>query len=144
MKSKDVQSVRECLRQFNRYAGVLKTDPYGIGLTLTQGSALVDIERHGSLRPNDLVRLLNLEKSSISRMVSGLTASGYIDIRPDPMDGRAKMLTLTKLGKKVADKINELANKSVKDILGQLTADDQKKVANAFEDLRQVFDQITF
>src|SRR5689334_17863309 len=96
----EVQIVRESLRRFNRRAGVLKSDPYGIDLSLSQSSALVDIARFGALRPNDLVRLLNLEKSSISRLITVLEDKGLVTADEDPHDGRSKLLKLTKAGRK--------------------------------------------
>jgi DNA-binding MarR family transcriptional regulator len=139
MNKNEVQLVRDVFRQFNRKAGVLKTDPYGLGVTLTQGSALVDIQHFGSLRPNELVGLLNLEKSSISRMVNGLFASGLIVIRPDPADGRAKIITLTKKGERMATQINGLADLSVTDLLQKLSASERTHVIAAFKKVASVF-----
>jgi DNA-binding MarR family transcriptional regulator len=139
MNKNEVQLVRDVFRQFNRKAGVLKTDPYGLGVTLTQGSALVDIQHFGSLHPNDLVGLLNLEKSSISRMVNGLFASGLIFIRQDPADGRAKIITLTKKGERTATQINRLADLSVTDLLQKLSANERAHVIAAFKKLTGAF-----
>lgn len=131
----DVAAIREALRKFNRRAGVLKSDPYGIGLSLSQSSALVDIGRFGRLKSNDLVRLLRLDKSSVSRMVDVLIEKKLISVSDDSADGRSKILTLTASGKKVVLTINDLSDKSVTDVLKNLDLKDQRALAVAFESL---------
>lgn len=137
----DVQLVREALRRFNRRVGVLKSDPYGIGLSLSQGSALVDIGRFEALKPNDLVRLLRLDKSSVSRMIDVLVEKKLIAISNDPSDGRSKNLTLTPNGKKAVKVINEVLDQSVSKIFEHLDAKDQKALVTAFEKLAVAVDR---
>jgi len=113
----------------------LKSDPYGIGLSLSQSSALVDIGRFGKLKPNDLARLLRLNKFSVSRMVDVLHENKLINVSDDPADGRSKFLALTAGGKKAVVTINEVANRSVTDVLNYLDLKDQRALAIAFESL---------
>lgn len=117
MNLKGTEIFREALRVINRRAGVLKSDPYEIGLSLTQGSALVDIGRYGPLKPNDLVRLLHLEKSSVSRLLKGLGDKGFILIGDNKGDGRSKMISLTRSGQKAVEAINRQSNALVSQIL---------------------------
>ena len=137
----DVQLVREALRRFNRRVGVLKSDPYGIGLSLSQGSALVDIGRFEALKPNDLVRLLRLDKSSVSRMIDVLVEKKLVVISHDPSDGRSKNLTLTSSGKKAVKVINEALDRSVSEVFEHLDAKDQKTLVIAFKKLAGAVDQ---
>jgi DNA-binding MarR family transcriptional regulator len=136
MKSSQVQSIREALRRFNRHAGVLKSDPYGIGLSLSQSSALVDLARLGPLKANELVRLLKLEKSSVSRLMSVLSDAGLIQVKSDPSDGRVKVLNLTAAGRKLAGVINKVSNRSVLEVFSVLGAREQAELVSAFEKLR--------
>ena len=135
IKSEQVERVREVLRRFNRRAGVLQTDPYGLDLSLSQGSALVDIGRFGQLRSQDLVQLLNLEKSSVSRLVANLEERKLLKITPDPEDGRSKHLSLTPSGRKAVAVINRLANRVVEEAFDHLSAKEQAEVVAALEKL---------
>lgn len=143
MKKEQVELIREALRRFNRKAGVLKSDPYGIGLSLSQASAIVDIEKNERLKPNDLVKLLNLEKSSISRLVAVLEKLNLIKIESDPNDGRSKILTLTQSGKKSAQIINRISDQSVTDVLKKLESRELQDVLRGFEKLIQVLEAET-
>jgi DNA-binding MarR family transcriptional regulator len=131
-KYERIQIIRDGLRRFNRRAGVLKSDPYGIGLSLSQSSALVDLERLGPLRSNDVVRLLNLEKSSVSRLISVLVEKRLITVKPDQKDGRLKVLSLAANGKKVVDLIHRQSNESVEEVFIFLNDKDQEEIASAF------------
>lgn len=136
----DIAAIRETLRKFNRRAGVLKSDPYGVGLSLSQSSALVDIGRFGRLKSNDLVRLLRLDKSSVSRMVDVLVEKKLVAVADDPTDGRSKFLTLTTSGKKTVLTINKLSDKAVTDVLTHLDLKTQRALALAFQDLGTAVD----
>jgi DNA-binding MarR family transcriptional regulator len=137
----DIELIRESLRRFNRRAGVLQSDPYGVGLTLSQASALVDIGRFGQLKPNDLARLLRLDKSSVSRMLTVLEDKKLIATNDDPADRRSKNLTLTITGKKTVRVINEISDKTVSDILGLVSIHDQREIVDAFEKLSAAVEQ---
>jgi DNA-binding MarR family transcriptional regulator len=137
----EMEIVREALRHINRRAGVLKADPYGIGLSLSQGSALVDIERFGSLRPNDLVRLLHLEKSSVSRLLTTLVERDLIAVGDDQKDGRSKIVTLTRSGRKAVQVINNQSNGLVREVLDALSLPERKKIVTALGKLVHAFDK---
>lgn len=138
--NKNIASAREAIRRFNRHAGVLKSDPYGLGLSLSQGSALVDIDRHGQLRPNDLVRLLNLEKSSVSRLVLVLEEKSLVRVTDHPSDGRAKVIEITKSGKKCVDIINRTMDNLVSHAFQYLKPREQTEVVNALSKLAEAVD----
>jgi DNA-binding MarR family transcriptional regulator len=134
-----IKTIRDGLRQLNRFAGVLKTDPYGVGLTLSQSSALVDLERFESLRPLELARHLQLEKSSISRLVEVLASKHFILISDDPNDRRSKMLRLTDKGKETVKKIHRISDQIIKDVLKYVPEKEHVEISQAFEKIIEAF-----
>lgn len=135
-----IKVVREALRKFNRRAGVLKSDPYGIGLSLSQSSALVDIGRFGCMKANDLVRLLHLEKSSVSRMVTLLQNRRLVKVTNNPEDGRSKVLQLTKAGEKAVQVINEISNRSIAEVFHKVDTKTKQEIVSAFEKLTKTLE----
>jgi DNA-binding MarR family transcriptional regulator len=127
-----IRLVRDALRRFNRWAGVLKSDPYGLQLSLSQGSALVDIDRYGPLRPGTLATMLNLEKSSISRLVQTLIKKRLVVLSNHTEDARAKLLTLTSKGKEAVRVINRLADSSIEQAFQSLSMSEQDQLVSAF------------
>lgn len=62
----------------------------------------------GPLRAGDLVARLGLDKSTVSRQVSQLVDLGLVDRAPDPVDGRAQVLTPSAEGSARLARIREV------------------------------------
>lgn len=65
--------------------------PYGWGL-------LVPLERDGDQRCSALAGHAGVDVSVASRQLAVLERLGYVERRPDPLDGRASLLRLTEAG----------------------------------------------
>lgn len=63
-------------------------------------TALASIYRRGPARVSDIASHLSVDLSVASRQVQVLTEAGYVDRRPDPVDGRAQLLTVTESGRR--------------------------------------------
>lgn len=142
MEKSQIETVRNGLRVLNRKAGVLKADPYGIGLPLSHCSTLVDINRQGPMKPNELLPLLLLDKSTISRIISSLESKNLIKVSSDLNDGRGKVLTLTQKGKKLVEIINEVSNETVKEVFQYLSAKERQTVSEGFHLILQSLDKL--
>lgn len=60
---------------------------------------LREVADAGELRASDLAERLYVTKASISRYVSQMRRSGLVATRPDPLDGRAALLSATARGR---------------------------------------------
>jgi DNA-binding MarR family transcriptional regulator len=65
--------------------------PFGWGL-------LVPLERDGDQRCSALAGHAGVDVSVVSRQLAVLERLGYVERRPDPLDGRASLLRLTEAG----------------------------------------------
>ncbi len=70
--------------------------PHGVGIA--QLTILVAIARAGALRPFELGRLLDLEKSTVTRNLERMLARGWIRSRPEP-DGNGYRVELQPSGR---------------------------------------------
>jgi DNA-binding MarR family transcriptional regulator len=61
-------------------------------------SLLLPLERDGDQRCSALAALAGVDVSVASRQLAVLERSGYVERRPDPLDGRASLLRLTPAG----------------------------------------------
>jgi DNA-binding MarR family transcriptional regulator len=71
------------------------------GMTLAQFSVLnrfVKIE--GPSSPLELARAFQVTKGTMSSTLQRLEARGWISVRPDPADGRGKLVTITAGGRR--------------------------------------------
>ncbi len=68
------------------------------GLTVGQFGILARLRRRRGIGIAVLAEQLTLDGSTLSRLIRPLALQGLLDIRPDPDDGRAKLLWLTDPG----------------------------------------------
>lgn len=59
---------------------------------------LLPLERDGAQRCSALAGRAGIDVSVASRQIAVLERSGYVERRPDPVDGRASLLSLTPAG----------------------------------------------
>lgn len=70
-------------------------------LTPSRYSFLWAIEANGPMRMTDLARMELVSKSSITRSVGTLSDLGFVELLPDPTDGRSTLIRATPEGKRV-------------------------------------------
>ena len=71
--------------------------PYGLGST--QWYVLHQLANEGPTMQRDLVRMLQIERATLSGIVTTLVRKGLVD--PDSEDQRQRMLRITRLGTKL-------------------------------------------
>lgn len=99
------------------------------GMTIAQFSILNHFVRLGGERsPNELARAFQVTKGTMTSTLQRLEARGCIAIRPDPDDGRGKIVSITPKGRKA----REAAMLALKPFLVKLS---KHKVAASFPQL---------
>ncbi|OYU14913.1 MAG: MarR family transcriptional regulator [Alphaproteobacteria bacterium PA4] len=70
------------------------------GITLSQFSVLNNFVRLGGERsPAGLATAFQVTRQTMTNTLQRLEAAGYVAIRPDPGDGRAKIVAITEAGR---------------------------------------------
>ena len=77
--------------------------PYDLGST--QWYVLYELAYGGPTMQRDLVRMLQIERATLSGVVATLVRKGLVDQTPDPEDQRQRMLRLTRSGKKLWEEL---------------------------------------
>lgn len=107
-----VEEIRAISRAMVRELGFMGGDFAGTDLSPSAVHALIEIEQ-GEITARDLGARLRLEKSSVSRMLRKLVASGELQETPGKGDGRVKLLSLTAAGKQRVAAIHDFARAQV-------------------------------
>lgn len=81
--------------------------PYDIGST--QWYVLYQLANDGPTMQRDLGRMLQIERATLSGIVSTLVRKGLVEQTPDPADQRQRMLRITPSGLKLWDELPDLA-----------------------------------
>jgi DNA-binding MarR family transcriptional regulator/GNAT superfamily N-acetyltransferase len=122
-----VDEIRALSRTLVREWGFMGEQLAGTDLSPSSVHALIEIEP-GGVTARDLGRLLHLEKSSVSRMLGKLVASGDVREEVGEKDGRLKLLALTDAGRQRVAAIHAFARAQVHGALGQLKTGEQDTV----------------
>lgn len=120
--------IRESTRQIVRALGMLGAAHQDLGVTNSQVHALIEIERQGPLTAVEIAKALQLEKSSVSRLLQNLVLRNYLTQSSDTIDGRRKVLSLTAAGRATLKRIHAAANERVTCALANLSAAETRTV----------------
>lgn len=124
-----VEEIRTASRTMVREWGFMQSTLGGTEYSASAVHTLVEIEAHGSLSAAQLVLELQLDKSTISRMISKLVAAGELTETAGDGDGRIKRLVLTDKGKKTVAQVHSFANAQVNEAVEHLSPADQEEAA---------------
>jgi MarR family transcriptional regulator, lower aerobic nicotinate degradation pathway regulator len=80
--------------------------PYDLGAT--QWYVLHQLTRSGSTMQRDLLRMLQVERATLSAIVGTLVAKGLVEQMPDHIDQRQKLLRMTAAGKELWNELPDL------------------------------------
>jgi len=80
--------------------------PYDLGAT--QWYVLHQLTRNGPTMQRDLLRMLQVERATLSAIVGTLVAKGLVEQVPDHIDQRQKLLRMTVAGTKLWNELPDL------------------------------------
>jgi DNA-binding MarR family transcriptional regulator/GNAT superfamily N-acetyltransferase len=129
-----VSAVRAASRTLVRELGLMRQTVAGTDLSLSAVHAIIEIGRAGSLSSRDLCNKLQLEKSTISRLVKSLVEREEVRESRSQQDLRVKRLQLTTRGKRSLKAIDQFGEAQVSSALGCLDSEAQLRVLNGLQD----------
>jgi len=117
---------------FVRSFGLHKPDqtPCGQPVTVAEAHALMDLAAFGPMRQGELAARLQLEKSTVSRLVRQMEAQGWIQRNSDRFDGRAVLIRLTRQGRDTASELARARQEKFARILAAIPEDKRSMVVD--------------
>ena len=94
-------------------------------LTATQFAVLAKLREIGPCSQNRLGRLTAMDAATIKGVVDRLALRRLTRAKPDPEDGRMLTISLTAVGRRVADRVIPDANEITRQTLASLNAGEQ-------------------
>ncbi|WP_314945752.1 MarR family transcriptional regulator [Bradyrhizobium cosmicum] len=93
------------LRQvWQRHSAIFSRE-IGTNITPTQWAALSKLAEAGPCSQNQLGRLTAMDVATIKGVIDRLTARGLTETSQDPEDGRRLLVSLTRAGQQLAEKV---------------------------------------
>jgi DNA-binding MarR family transcriptional regulator len=110
------------------------------GLSPSQGSALVTIERHGPLTPSELAERERIRRPTASRVAARLEEDGLVERAAVPADGRSYSLRLTPAGTALLRRVRRRKTAYLADRLQALDAEELATLERASELLERMLE----
>lgn len=124
-----INDIRVASRQMVRELGFMNSTLAATDYSPSAVHTLLEVGIRGSATAAQLVQLLGLEKSSVSRMLAKLIRAGELQEVPLSEDARYKKLELTAQGKESVSRINSYGETRVQQAMGYLDPARQNMVA---------------
>jgi len=94
------------------------------GMTSTQWSALGVLYHYPGLTNADLEHFLHIERPSVTSLINGMEARGWVERKDHPKDARSKQLFLTPEGRALARDTRHFAEAVEEKMLGRFSPDE--------------------
>lgn len=111
------------------------------GVTPSQLSALVTIDRSGPLPLRDLAALENISPSTLTRIVNALEHEGLIERRPDPTDRRVTVVALSRSGRRLLAEARDRSAAYLAGRVAALTPAEQRVLVDALPILEKLLEE---
>jgi len=112
-ESKIIKEIRLASRLMVRELGFMNNTLAATDYPPSAVHTLLEVETKGSITAAQLVHILGLEKSSVSRMLAKLVEAGELKESVSPEDMRTKLLSLTEKGQQTVAAINRYGDERV-------------------------------
>jgi DNA-binding MarR family transcriptional regulator/N-acetylglutamate synthase-like GNAT family acetyltransferase len=117
------------VREFNRFytarLGLLRRRHLDSDFSLTEARILYEIAANPKMTASSLRVILQLDAGYISRLLTSLTRRTLVRHSTSEADGREKLLSLSALGLRAVDRINEQSTLQMQIILRDVTVADR-------------------
>jgi DNA-binding MarR family transcriptional regulator len=124
------------LRQvWQRHAAIFARE-IGANLTPTQWAALAKLTETGPCSQNQLGRLTAMDVATVKGVIDRLTARGLTETSADPEDGRRLLVSLTRAGQQLAEKVAANALAITRETLAPLDARERETLVTLLSKLR--------
>jgi len=139
--SASAEQLRAAVQQLIRSMGLLhvRKTPCGQPLSVSQAHCLMFLRDQpvGARAPNQrrLAQYLGLDKSTVTRLLRQLRDRDLVRVEASPQDGRARCVSLTERGHRIAGATSATSLEFFRQILNQLEPDDRDGVVRAVQGL---------
>ena len=133
-----IQNVRAFNRFYTNHLGLLRRKLLGSDYSLMEGRVLYEIANRDSASAVDLSTSLQMDAGHISRVLRDFSKRGLLEQKPHPTDSRKKTLHLTPAGQDEANRMRDLSEAQLAEILSPLPAHSQRRITQAMQTITSV------
>lgn len=108
----------------------------GLGLTQAQWRTMFNLDRDEGCRQTDLAAVMEIAPITLARLVDRLEESGLVERRQHPADRRAVQLFYTPKGRRLLERLRDIARRTYDRALGGVPATDRDQLLRTLQQVR--------
>jgi len=137
VEERNIAQVRSFNRLVTRQVGALQ-DRYLGRRPLGELRVLFEIGEADGATPRDVRARLGLDSGYLARMIRALARDGLVTERPDPADGRTKLLRLTRAGRAELRDLERRSDEMAASVLEPLDPQQRERLLAAQSEVRHL------
>jgi DNA-binding MarR family transcriptional regulator len=114
--------------------------PYGS--SAARLSLMTYIAKNGGVRSAEIIKAFTLAPRTVTEAIDALETAGHVQRRSDPVDGRAKVISLTPAGAKLFRKLEPLWERFAEELLDALSGEERRQFATLLGKLNGRLEEI--
>lgn len=142
MKQSHVSEMRAFNRFYTALVGVLNRKFLGGKFTLPELRVLHAIRSSEGITANDIVALLHIDKSYLSKIIIRFEKKSYLAKKVSGSDGRAYELRLTAAGRKEFAEYDRMSDEFVKQMLVQLPESECEELVGCMRRVTEILGKV--
>lgn len=136
-------AVVDQIRAFNRFytvlQGFLDRNYLDSGYSVTETRILFELKQSPQSSASRLIETLHLDKGYISRLIRSLEQKDLLERQVSAGDGRALLIRLTPEGERETDRLIEITNRKIGQLIQPLSAEDCNSLCAAMQTIMEQF-----
>lgn len=114
------------------------------GMTIAQFTVLNHFERlgHTERSPADLANAFQITRPTMTSTLARMEKSGLVKIKPDPEDGRGKLVSVTAMGKEMRTQCLQLLAGPMAEAQSVLSQETLAKLRPLLKEVREKLDKL--
>lgn len=133
LKEKTTYRIREFNRFFTVLIGSLNKKFLGSDFTITETRILFELISNDECKAVDLVNLLQIDKSYLSRIIKKFEQRELIKKTVDSTNKRFKIIILTEKGRKTVNELIAMTNLQIAELISPLKSNECKEIIDAMD-----------
>lgn len=139
MEDQTVKQIREFNRFYTVLLGFLNRNYLDSGYSVTETRILFELLQSDGISANQLIEMLHLDKSYVSRLIRSFEQKGMIIRHPSSTDGRALIIQLTAKGQAEAEHLISMTNHQIHQLIETFDAETRSNLCEAMETIITIF-----
>ena len=141
MKKQTIEEVRAFNRIYTVFMGILNKSYLKSNFSLVEVRVMHAANNKDGIMPSEIVALLNIDKSYLSRIVASLEKRNIIIKTKSPKDGRSVRISITEFGQKEFEKLNQASNVQIEGLLSTLNERDCEQLIKSMSEIRMILEK---